>query len=213
MTNPTTPDLAVIPEQPVHAAPQLDGYHDEVLRRAASQIRHFAKSKGWGDWAAAYIDPDVDFASAEKPSFKTLVTELHRATTGLRRDDRFAVLREADATVYQMFVTEPDAARASALYDVLLRLRAIAWHGVTDTTPLANTEDTLAAEVDRLRARVAELEAAAEQADDDEMVRCAALHCPNGEQFALAIGRGWAPGHMGTWLCPQHRAAKTVKHA
>ena len=47
----------------------------------------------------------------------------------------------------------------------------------------------------------------AEQPADDEWARCAALHCPNAERFAKAVERGWAPAHMGTWLCPQHRPA------
>ena len=81
-----------------------------------------------------------------------------------------------------------------------------------DVSALLALVDRQAAEVVRLRARVAELEAAAEQ-DDDEMVRCAALHCPNGEWFAKAAARGWAPGHMGTWLCPQHRPAEDAPSA
>ena len=101
----------------------------------------------------------------------------------------------------------------------------------------------LLALVDRLAARVVELEAElrigtpwachcgrttdrdectcgqlrpddeAAQPDGDEWVCCAASHCPNAERFAQAEERGWAAVHMGTWLCPQHRNLGTVKRA
>jgi hypothetical protein len=44
---------------------------------------------------------------------------------------------------------------------------------------------------------------------EDEWVRCARPHCPNGERFARAEERGWLTAHMGTWLCPGCQPAAT----
>jgi len=60
----------------------------ELLRGWAAKIREVGTAKGWSTWAAAYIDPDVEFVDTAMPSTETIVAEL-------RRLDRVAILRQA----------------------------------------------------------------------------------------------------------------------
>jgi hypothetical protein len=57
-------------------------------RRWAARIREVGSAKGWSTWAAAYMDPDVEFVDTAMPSTETIVAEL-------RRLDRAAGFREA----------------------------------------------------------------------------------------------------------------------
>ncbi|WP_157855738.1 hypothetical protein [Streptomyces aureocirculatus] len=53
------------------------------------KIREVGTAKGWSVWAAAYVDPDVEFVDTGMPSTETIVADL-------RRLDRDSVLREVD---------------------------------------------------------------------------------------------------------------------
>lgn len=61
-------------------------------RALAARIRQVGTAKGWSTWAAAYIDPDVEFVDTAMPSTETIVAEL-------RRLDRAAVLREVEVEI------------------------------------------------------------------------------------------------------------------
>lgn len=65
----------------------------EAQREWSAKIREVGTAKGWSVWAAAFMDPGVEFVDTGMPSTETVVAEL-------RRLDRAAVLREAaDAIV------------------------------------------------------------------------------------------------------------------
>ncbi|MEV4033424.1 hypothetical protein [Streptomyces umbrinus] len=68
---------------------------DDVLRAWSAKIREVGTAKGWSVWAAAFLDPDVEFIDTDMPSTETIVAEL-------RRLDRVAVLREAADMVHAM---------------------------------------------------------------------------------------------------------------
>lgn len=68
---------------------------DDVLRAWSAKIREVGTAKGWSVWAAAFLDPDVEFIDTDMPSTETIVAEL-------RRLDRVAVLREAADMVQAM---------------------------------------------------------------------------------------------------------------
>src|SRR3546814_7796513 len=61
---------------------------DDVLRGWAAKIREVGTAKGWSTWAAAYLDPDIEFVDTGMPSTETIVTELRRLA-------RVAILRQA----------------------------------------------------------------------------------------------------------------------
>lgn len=60
----------------------------ETRREWAAKIRETGAAKGWSTWAAAFIDPDVEFVDTGMPSTETIVAEL-------RRLDRAAAFRDA----------------------------------------------------------------------------------------------------------------------
>ncbi|MFJ8153927.1 hypothetical protein [Streptomyces sp. NPDC094468] len=64
----------------------------ELRREWAAKIRKAGTAKGWSTWAAAFLDPDIEFVDTDMPSTETIVGEL-------RRLDRIAVLREAAAAI------------------------------------------------------------------------------------------------------------------
>ncbi|WP_103544023.1 hypothetical protein [Streptomyces sp. SM1] len=61
----------------------------ELLREWSVKIREVGTARGWSVWAAAYMDPDVEFVDTGMPSTETIVA-------ALRRLDRVSVLREVD---------------------------------------------------------------------------------------------------------------------
>ncbi|MFJ2004782.1 hypothetical protein [Streptomyces chartreusis] len=87
--------LAAIVAQEINDAPAeelIKAATDEVVRGWAARIREVATAKGWSTWAAAFIDPDVEFVDTGMPSTESIVAEL-------RRMDRETVLREAAAAI------------------------------------------------------------------------------------------------------------------
>lgn len=59
----------------------------EEQRWWAARIRETGTAKGWSTWAAAFIDPDVEFVDTDMPATETIVAEL-------RRLDRADTLRD-----------------------------------------------------------------------------------------------------------------------
>ncbi|MFM9539930.1 hypothetical protein [Streptomyces turgidiscabies] len=48
----------------------------ELLREWSVKIREVGAAKGWSVWAAAGMDPDVEFVGTGMPSTETVVAEL-----------------------------------------------------------------------------------------------------------------------------------------
>ncbi|MFF8914204.1 hypothetical protein ACF08M_12970 [Streptomyces sp. NPDC015032] len=92
----------------------------ELLREWSVKIREVGTAKGWSVWAAAYMDPDVEFVDTCMPSTETVVAEL-------RRLDRVSVLREVDEQFAAM--KPPDESKgtfnAGSYADAWRRCRAI----------------------------------------------------------------------------------------
>lgn len=51
----------------------------ELLREWSVKIREVGAAKGWSVWAAAGMDPDVEFVGTGMPSTETIVAELRPA--------------------------------------------------------------------------------------------------------------------------------------
>lgn len=64
----------------------------ESQRRWAAKILEVGTAKGWSTWAAAFMDPDIEFVDTGMPSTETIVAEL-------RRLDRVKILRDAASAI------------------------------------------------------------------------------------------------------------------
>ncbi|MDX2545885.1 hypothetical protein ACOT81_38135 [Streptomyces sp. WI04-05B] len=62
---------------PPHTPEALVAASDaELLREWSVKIREVGAAKGWSVWAAAGMDPDVEFVGTGMPSTETVVAEL-----------------------------------------------------------------------------------------------------------------------------------------
>lgn len=83
--------LTAIVAQEINDAPAetlIKAAMDDAFREKSAEILKVGTAKGWSTWAAAYINPDVDFVDTGMPATETIVAEL-------RRVDRAANFREA----------------------------------------------------------------------------------------------------------------------
>ncbi|WP_155054564.1 zinc finger Ran-binding domain-containing protein [Streptomyces blattellae] len=92
----------------------------EERREWSAKIREVGTAKGWSTWAAAFLDPDLEFVDTGMPSTATIVAEL-------RRLDRLAVLREVDERLAAMELPEylKGTLNAGSYADAWRRCRAV----------------------------------------------------------------------------------------
>ncbi|MDW6057995.1 hypothetical protein SAZ11_07825 [Streptomyces sp. FXJ1.4098] len=167
----------------------------ELLREWSVKIREVGTAKGWSVWAAAYMNPDVEFVDTGMPSTESVVAEL-------RRLDRVSVLREVDEQFAAMKL--PDELKgtlnAGSYADAWRRCRAIVQAMAKEKGSRPEPEPLV----------VSRYDVAMEPASEEEPVFTVGAVAEDGRPVALCF----APEtrrKVAAWLAPT--AAERLAHA